>query len=107
MQKLYAVVAEAHQQHADGKAGEVERGKVGIFFKLGEAAHNAREKRHQHPRDKAAQAHRGQAEPCNHVANCRPGEHGVAERVANQAHAAHHQKHAHGRGGEGKKDNRR
>ena len=107
MQKLHTVVAQAHQQHADGKAGEIERGEVGVFFQLGEAAHDAREKRHQHPRDKTAQAHGGQAQPRNHVADGGAGQNRVAQCVANQAHAPHHQKHAHGRGGQGKEHNRR
>ena len=106
MQQVDVATAHAHQQHADGEAGEVEGGEVGVFFEVGEAAHQPGQQGHNHAGGKTARAHGGQAEAAEHVAHRRAGQYGVAERVAHQAHAPHHEEHAHRRGTEGEEHHR-
>ena len=98
MQQVDIATAHADQQHADGQAGQVEGGKVGVFLQIGKAADQAGQQGHHHAGDKTARTHGGQAEAAYHIADGRAGQDGMAERIADQAHAPHHEEYAHGRG---------
>ena len=107
MKQIDAVAVFTDQHHADGKAAQIESGEVRVFLQRGKPADQPRQQRHQHPRRKSADTHRGQAQSRRHIADGRPGQHRMAQSVADQAHAAHHQKHAHRRGTERQENDRR
>ncbi|MNT52517.1 hypothetical protein D3C72_1895470 [compost metagenome] len=72
MHQIDIAATAGHQQHADGQRQQVEGGKARVFLDLGKARRQPGKTGHQHAGDKAAEAHR----------------------VADQAHAPHHQEQA-------------
>ena len=83
-----------NQGHAQRQRRQVQGGQAGVLAQRRQAADQAGQPDHQQAGQHAAECHRRQREAEEHEAQCHPGQDGVAQRVAQQAHAAQRQEHA-------------
>ena len=93
VQQVNAGAAQRDDQHAGGERSQVEAREARILAQRGRAADQPRQQRHGQPGDRAAQPHRGQRQAGEQETDRGARQHGVAHRVADQAHPAQQQQH--------------
>ncbi len=94
VQKIDVRAAERDDEHARRKRGQIEGREARILAQDRGAADEPRQKRNGKPDDEAAEAHRRQRQAARYEeAERRAGQHRVAHRVADEAHAPQEEEH--------------
>jgi len=85
-----------NDEHSKRQRDQIEGGEACVFALRRHACDETGQDRYDEARDEAAEAHGHEREPGDHETNGRARQHGVAQGIADEAHAAQDHQHTHG-----------
>ena len=106
MHKVDVAAMGGDDEHPERQRNQIEGGEARVLALRRDACDDTRQDRHHEARDEAAEAHDQERETGDHETNRRARQHGVAQGIADEAHAAQDKQHAHGTAGDAQRQAR-